>query len=373
MLSAVTHIISIFIILMSLAFASILAFTYQMEEDLSGTKRTIFIILLLVYSVYRSYRLYTSIRDKKMKTKTNQVIVTCFLISYMFQSCTGNERTAIDQKKYDEKTQTIYVDESFKPLIETCLYTFEGFYPLTETKLVYQPEIKSINALLKDKTQTIVVSRDFSKAEKIKMRSSQIEVRSTIIARDACALIVNNSSADSLLTITQLKNILLGKMTVWPSTGEKIELIFDNVQSSNFNQLSELINRAPFGKNVFAVKSNNEVVDYVKKHNNAIGVVGYNWLSDAEDPMVMYNRNETQLVGIARTEKDTYWLPYPADIEKKDYPLTREIWAITKASAAGNSASFIHFMMGQKGQLIVEKSGLIPSLPQARRLDFKFE
>ena len=58
-----------FIIVMCFVFAYFLLFTDMMNADgnLTGKKRTIFVVILLGYAVYRGYRLYVSIRENKQQ------------------------------------------------------------------------------------------------------------------------------------------------------------------------------------------------------------------------------------------------------------------------------------------------------------------
>jgi hypothetical protein len=64
-LNIVSIILTGFIIVVSFVMTYFLTFTNLMIEDLSGNKRTAFIFVLLVYGIYRSYRLYLMIKKKQ--------------------------------------------------------------------------------------------------------------------------------------------------------------------------------------------------------------------------------------------------------------------------------------------------------------------
>lgn len=63
-LNAITYSLSVFMIVMSLVLAGYLAFT-DLVDTLYGWKRTTLEAMLVVYSVYRAYRLYIDIKSNK--------------------------------------------------------------------------------------------------------------------------------------------------------------------------------------------------------------------------------------------------------------------------------------------------------------------
>ena len=73
--------------------------------------------------------------------------------------------------------------------------------------------------------------------EKANLKKAQIEVRSNIIAFDAIALIIHPDNMDSTLSIDKLKRILTGKDTLWSSSGKRINVVFVNANSANFNYM----------------------------------------------------------------------------------------------------------------------------------------
>jgi ABC-type uncharacterized transport system permease subunit len=60
-----------FIIIMCLVFAWFMAFTDLMQREVPGTKRKIFIGILLLYAVYRSFRWYR--QNRKTNSENEEV------------------------------------------------------------------------------------------------------------------------------------------------------------------------------------------------------------------------------------------------------------------------------------------------------------
>jgi hypothetical protein len=65
LLNSITIWSGVLIILMALTGAISFAFTNVMEDKLYGNKRTGFIVMLIVYSGYRSFRVYQTLKQQK--------------------------------------------------------------------------------------------------------------------------------------------------------------------------------------------------------------------------------------------------------------------------------------------------------------------
>jgi len=61
--------LSFFMILICVVMAGFFLFTDVMKENLFGTKRVVFIIVLLMYALFRTYRLILVLREQKEDSK----------------------------------------------------------------------------------------------------------------------------------------------------------------------------------------------------------------------------------------------------------------------------------------------------------------
>ncbi len=270
----------------------------------------------------------------------------------------------------------LYLEESYKPLFETSIYTFEGQNPLAEIKAHYVNESEAFDAFINGKTSTICVTRDFTDAEKRSLlANNNVEVRSTKMAIDAVALIVHPENTDTLMTVERLKKILNGQDSLWHGSNRKINVVFDKPSSANFNYLRKLAEISTLPANVYAVKSNEEVINHVKENRNTLGIIGVNWISDEDNPETFDFRDGINVVAVAKNEGGEYFKPYQAYIYEgyhldKGYPLVREAWLLNKAGRTTLNSGFVNFMMGEKGQLIIQRSSLIPANMVARMINF---
>ncbi len=268
---------------------------------------------------------------------------------------------------------TIYIDDSFIPYLTGVETVFEGSRPNADIKLFSCSEFVAKRDLIAGKTNSIVIGTDFTDAQKKSLVESGVAFQSQILARDAIVFVVNTSNADSLLTEEFILGVLKGENKTWPSSKNEISVLFDNVQSANFNYFLDKLKLTKFPKNIYAVRSNNEVINYVKKYPNTIGVIGYNWISDQDEPIAMYNRTEVRVVALAKGNGKDYKKAYQAYVQDQTYPFIRYIWNITKATPDGLEAGLMNFMTNQKGQILADKCGLIPYKQYPRVLQFQIQ
>ena len=109
------------------------------------------------------------------------------------------------------------------------------------------------DSLLDLKTKTIVISRDLTQKEKDYLESQKKHPRSNMIAVDAIALIVNNDNPIEILSISEIRDILTGKITKWsdiePTKLGDIQVVFDDEGSSTVKYMRDSIMKGePFDR-----------------------------------------------------------------------------------------------------------------------------
>ena len=130
------------------------------------------------------------------------------------------------------------------------------------------------------------------------------------------------------------------------------------------------LKKNPLPKNWFAVNSNSDVVDYVNKNKNAIGVISLNWISDRDDPSANKFLGKVRVVELAPADTskfaNEYFKPYQAYIALKQYPLIRDVYVISREGRNGLGTGFAAFIAGDQGQRIVRLMGMLPATMPVR-------
>lgn len=285
----------------------------------------------------------------------------------LFLACSNGGTKKIDETPTRGNIK-IGVDESYQLLLDTEIYTFQSIYKYAKLNPVYANEQEIIELFLKDSLRNIVINRPLNDKEKEYLNSQQYVPRATKIAYDGLAFIVNPQNPDSFLTYLQLKKIFLGENNTWKkinkSSGlEDVRVVFDNKKSGNVRYLMEKFSlKDSLPAYCQAVSTNAEVVKYVEKHTNAIGVVSVNWISDKHDSISHTFLNKVKVVAVSPVYDDqNYVKPYQAYIADQSYPFVREVYYISRETFSGLGTGFASFLAGDQGQRIILKSKLVPA------------
>lgn len=272
----------------------------------------------------------------------------------------------------------IAADASFQPIVDAEIYTFTSVYKYAHVTPFYMPETDLISAFLKDSVKVVVTSWEPTPQQKEVLLNMQTIVRTTIVAYDAIALVLNKENKDSLFTYQNVNDIFTGKMTDWKeinSTSKlgKMVAVFDDEKSANIRYFKEKFNLpAQLPSNFYSVKSNEQVIDYVAKNKSAIGLVSVNWICDRDSVSLSFiDKIKIAAVSDQFLNPGSYFMPVQGSIYDKSYPFTRKINMVSRESFKGLGTGFISWVSGEKGQRIVLKSGLVPATMPIRIIQFK--
>lgn len=303
--------------------------------------------------------------------RLSYVLVGLALSACLFVSCG-------EQKRKDGRTDTnssgaisFASDESFSPIVDELKAVFEMSCPNAKVTPIYTSEVDGVNMLLKNKVMLTITARKFTQKEYDYLKGTDQLPEAVPVAYDGMALICNNKNLDSCITVNDVKRILSGKVTKWSDVNKGSKLgdiwvCFDNKKSSavSFCVDSILGGKTIYNPNIFAAKNSKDVIEYVARTPNAIGIVGSNWLNDKRDSTnTTWNKSIT-VMSVSKLDKATpmnSWKPYQAWLLNGRYPFVRTIYALLNDPKRGLPWGFAHFIESPRGQLIIFKSGLLPT------------
>ena len=288
----------------------------------------------------------------------------------MLSSCGDSKPKSGRTDTYSTGTITVAMDESFSPLIEEEIQIFELVNPQAKIKPLYTNELEAINMLKTDSVYIAIAARNYRPDEIDNLKERRMVPVSFPIAYDGLALIVNKENTDTCISVKDFSSILSGKATKWSEIypGSKLgnfDVVFDNKNSSTVHYcVDSVLNGKPINcPNVSAVKTSAEVINYVEKHKNAIGIIGSNWLNDKRDTTnLTFNKNIT-VMQVSKLDKATAAnsrKPFQYYFLTGEYPLVRTIYVLLNDPRRGLPTGFGNFISGPKGQMIVLKTGLLP-------------
>ena len=302
----------------------------------------------------------------KMTTFNKFVGLTLFL--GLFLAC-GNKPKSLPYD-YEAAAAAFTSDESFYPILDEELEVYKALYAQGEIKPVYTDQEDAIRQLVENKVWLAFTARQLSPRELESLKARSFMPRVIPIAYDGLAVIVNNANPDTCISVKDFRRILSGEATNWKDVYPKsklgeIDVVFDNPKSSTVTYcVDSILGGKPINSgNIGAVKKSAEVIDWVEKHENAIGIIGSNWLNDKHDTTNVTFKKNITVMKVSRLDSATAYnsfKPYQYYLYNGNYPLIRTIYALLNEPRTGVPSGFAHFCRLPKGQMIFFRAGLLP-------------
>ncbi|WP_443937419.1 PstS family phosphate ABC transporter substrate-binding protein [Pedobacter sp. MW01-1-1] len=265
-------------------------------------------------------------------------------------------------------TLKMLVDESFGPVIEKQQEIFNLDYPDAHFTVVQGNEGKILPPFLNDSIRVIVLSRQLTPQEEKRYTNKGIKVHASRFAIDGIALITNADNIDSTINVNEIIDVFKGK----PTTKK---FVFDNPYSSTIRYFKDLakVSALP-DQGIYTQSNSNDVIKYIASNKNYIGVVGLNWLSE-KNIAVQDALPKIKILGVKNSKgkkgDDKFYKPEQNNLINGVYPLYRNVYFIDCEGRDGLGTGFANWLMGDRGQLIVLKSGLAPNILNPREISLR--
>ncbi len=288
-------------------------------------------------------------------------------------------------KKFTDETPTrgnikIAVDESYQLLADAELYTFTSLYKDAKVTPVYLSGDSILKLFMADSIKVIITSSKLTDNEIEYLKGKSIVARTTKIAYDALAFIVNKSNPDSLIRYNTLRDIFTGNTSKWKQINPKsklgdIKVVFDKPGSNNVKTIMnkfEITGSLP--GYCYSATENSEVVSFVEKNPEALGIIGVNWISDPRDSISHSFLSKIKVVAVTpdvNSEGSDFYTPHPAYIANNMYPFIREVYTINRETFSGLGTGLTSFLAGDSGQRIILKMGMLPAAQPVRVVEIK--
>jgi len=313
-----------------------------------------------------------------MKTAKNLFVAGGVICLLLFCVCGNSGKQDLDTPTSGR--MKVGIDDSYRLLVEAEVFAFESLYKNVQIDTIFKSEADVFTDFMNDSVPLIIVRHKLSEDQEKYLNSRQFVPKTTKIAYDAVAFIVNNDNPDTLFFYDKIRDIFLGKISKWQQINPKsrlddIQMVFDNYKSSNPRYFKERFSLDSLSKTCVAVRTNAEVISFVASHKNAIGVISVNWISDKQNTISNNFLHKVKVVGITsegNNDPDAkFYKPYQVYIAENSYPFTREVFCINRQPYHGLAYGLSAFIAGEKGQLIVLHSGLVPATMPVRIVEIK--
>lgn len=293
-----------------------------------------------------------------MKQIIWSVLVFCLLVSCKNES---DKTVAGTKEAYNKGTTQMYVESSVFPIVEDINEVFKSYYTNADIQLKMLSQNEILSAVYKDSNRLAVVPKMFS-AKELEIFKGKVVPKITPIAKDAVLFVTQKQSNDTLINYNDVVDVFKGT-----KKSDKI-YVFHDVNSNIVSKIMEDANVKEISKNVYYAETVEEIVSYIRKNKNAIGVVGINWLVQP-DNKIKEGIKELRSMLVYNDSLKQYFAPSQSTIADNTYPLIRTINIIDVQGKTGLGTGFASFAASDKGQRIVLKSGLMPVTMPKREIN----
>lgn len=303
-----------------------------------------------------------------------RILLFVCLLTVGFFSCkndTAGTTAKVEQTSTSGDGQ-ILVDNTVQPIVEDVIAVFHSVYDRANLTQINKTEAEIINSLMQDSARVAVLPRLLTEQEEAAFKKKNITPVITPFAIDAIAFVTNGAANDTIINLEDVLKVLRGD-----TNGKSLKLVFDNPGSSTIQYLLREagVKQLP-SQNVFAVKTNEEIIKHVHDNAGTIGIIGVNWLVQSPPALTKYVENLTVLavdnVKIDGKAKK-YYKPNQSNIATGSYPLTRKLYVLNYSGKEVLGTGFANYIGAHEGQRIILKSGLLPVEIPTREVNVRNE
>ncbi|GAB6282203.1 MAG: phosphate ABC transporter substrate-binding protein [Ignavibacterium sp.] len=294
----------------------------------------------------------------------NNKIISSFIIlgifSLIFFSC---------QRKQEEKKTVISVkgSDTMVNLAQKWAEVYMQKNPNVSIQVTGGGSGTGIAALINGTTNLAIASRELKDNEIELIKNKNQEPKEFKVALDGLAVIVNPSNKIDSLTLTQIRDIFIGKIKNWKEIGgedKKITLYGRENSSGTYEFFREHVlgkdpngNTYDFAPSTQVLQGTAALAEAVARDNSGIayGGVGYFAL-----------RNDVKILAVKKDEKTLAILPSQngkvnyEDIWNKNYSISRYLYIYSINEPQSEIKNFIDFILSEEGQKLVEQMEYIP-------------
>lgn len=274
-------------------------------------------------------------------------------------SCKKENKEAVTEVKeaYDRGTVEMYVESSVYPIVEDINEVFKTYYNNADIKLKMLSQNEILNSVYKDSGRLAILPKSFT-AKELEVFKGRVVPKVTPIAKDAVLFITQKNATDTLIKYQDVIDVFKGT-----KKSEKV-FVFHDANSTIVTNIMKDANVTALSKNVYYAKTVEEIVSYIDKNKNAVGVVGINWMLQP-DAKIKEGIKQLRSMLVYNDSLKNYYAPSQSTIADNTYPLIRTINIIDVQGKTGLGTGFASFAASDKGQRIILKAGLMPiTLPK---------
>ena len=270
-------------------------------------------------------------------------LVAVFLFSVLISGCGGKAGAPKDGAGKTEEglkgTITVAGSTSVQPFSEVLAEAFMAENPKARVNVQGGGSSQGIEAARSGAAEIGASSRDLKPEEKEGMREF-------VIAKDGIVVVVNPANKVNELSVAQVRDIFLGKITNWKQVGgedDPITLVTREAGSGTRDGFENLVmNKEPISDKALVANSTGAVRTTVAGDRNAIGYMSMASIDSGVKALA---------VDGVKPDRET--------VKSGQYKISRPFIYVTKGEPTGLAEAFIEFVLSEEGQKIIEREGAV--------------
>lgn len=292
----------------------------------------------------------------------NNLLSYFLLVVIFFGACRPKQKDTATKETRTSGATSIAIDQTFGDFLDSQIDVFKSDYPNASIQTIVGNENELLPQFAEGKIKIMIFSRMLKPKEELYYTKRKSPIDIDRIAVDGIALIRSKQSTDTLVSVEELYEVMRGKAT----TNKK--LVFDNAYSSTIRYFIDSAGiKALPSTGVYTLKTGDEVIQFVTKNSDYIGVIGLNYLLGSMAKQESLKEN-IRILSVKKGNSD-YFKPTQKNLMNGKYPFLRNIYVINAEGTNGLGTGFANWLSSPRGQLIVLKSGLAPHEVAERELN----
>ncbi|MDR1941065.1 MAG: phosphate ABC transporter substrate-binding protein [Endomicrobium sp.] len=214
-------------------------------------------------------------------------------------------------------------------------------------------------ALFNNTCNIAMSSREIEEKEKVIAEGKNIEPVEFKVGLDGLAILVHKDNPVDKLTISQLRDIFMAKITNWKELGGKdLKIVILSRESNSGTHMffkehvirnGDKTSKDEFSVHSLLMPSSQAIYDEVLQNPNALGYAGMGFIN-----------NQVKAVSVAVDENSQYVYPTSDNVLSGKYPVSRPLYLYTNGLPQGLTKDFINYALSEEGQKIVLETDFVP-------------
>jgi phosphate transport system substrate-binding protein len=250
---------------------------------------------------------------------------------------------------------------------------FMALYPKSEIVVLEGGSKAAIAALNEGRARIAVMNRPLSALEDSIIKANGGQAREYKIAFDGLAVIVNSRNKAQRLDFGQLADVFSGRVGNWRSLGGGAETLVPVIPGPNMGHYEyfqeTVLKGQPYGPKAYPCSTAAQIVELVKKHAGAVGLVSMTALYRDWDVWPPVREPGIKALEIALVRESGYFAPNQKTVHEGNYPLSHPVYMYVnhaleqtyRQGMASLAHGFITYISSAEGQKIAAQQGYVPA------------